>query len=82
MASLIKGIYNFIKDNTPKPVKDFVAPVVKPVVDTIKPTINKIDEKIDQGVQTVKKSQVNQNPRPKPKTKSTGVNYKKGYYIL
>ena len=81
MASLIKGIYNFIKDNTPKPVKDFVAPVVKPVVDTIKPTINKIDEKIDQGVQTVKKSQVNQNPRPKPKTKSTGVNYKKGDYI-
>ena len=81
MASLLKKIYNKGKELAPEKFKKFVAPVLKPIIETIKPDVIKVDKKIDQVVQTVKKSQVNQNPRPKPKTKSTGVNYKKGDYI-
>ena len=51
----LKKGYNFIKKNTPAPVKKFVAPILKPAVQFIKPVIKDIDKGIDAGVEAAKK---------------------------
>ena len=55
LERVLKKGYNFIKKNTPAPVKNFVAPILNPAVQFVKPVIKDIDKGIDAGVEAAKK---------------------------
>ena len=61
----LKKGYNFIKKNTPAPVKKFVAPILNPAIQFVKPVIKEIDKGIDAGVEAAKKLAAEQERKRK-----------------